>query len=404
MPYPLSLTSDRTRCAARPALRLTWLALCVCLFALCAPLTWAQTAPTLDVGSKIHVTVAGEADVSGDFTVDTSGDISLLYINQVHVAGLTTAQAADKLASKDELGKYYRNPQVVVTLLSAGGITVEVTGAVTTQGARLVRSDTHLNDVMQLAEPALDADLTKVQITHGIPGATHTNETVDYLSFLNSQTAAGNPALHDGDVIFVPRKENVQILVTVRGEVAKPGRISVASKATAYDAIQAAGGLLADADHKGIVLQHANTTDQSPIDYDTAIQQQDNAQANPVLLDGDIVIVKAAVTANVYTITGAVRQPGEYSLTTPNVTLADAIGKAGGLSDRPKMKELTIIRTPPGGRAQTIKLNASDTQVQGNTLVLPGDNINIPQGSPASHIDPLSVIGTVISLILIFHH
>ena len=113
-------------------------------------------------------------------------------------------------------------------------------------------------------------------------------------------------------------------------------------------------------------------------------------------------IVKAAATSNVYTITGAVRQPGEYALTTPNFTLADALGKAGGLSDRPKLKELTIIRTPPGGRAQTIKLDASDTQVQGNTLVQPGDNINIPQGSPGTRYDPLTIVGVLVSVFAIF--
>lgn len=407
--HPFPLTADRASRIGQfvfpqSVIQRTWLVLCCCLLVLCAHAGRAQAAQTLDVGSKVHVTVAGEPDVSGDYTVDQTGNISLLYVNQVHVGGLTTAQAATKLASKEYLGKYYRNPQVVVTLLSAGGITVEVTGAVASQGAHLVRSDTRLNDVMQQAGPALDADLTKVQITHGIPGAAHTTDTVDYLSFLNNQTVMGNPALADGDVIFVPRKDNVQILVTVRGEVAKPGRISVPSKTTVYDAIQTAGGLLQDADRRGVVLQHANTTDQIPIDYDTAIRQQDNAQANPVLLDGDIVIVKAAATSNVYTITGAVRQPGEYPLTTPNFTLADAIGKAGGLGDRPKMKELTIIRTPPNGRAQTIKLDASDTQIQGNTLVQPGDNINIPQGSPGTHYDPLSILGVLVSIFAVFGH
>ncbi len=400
--YPFCLSAGRTDNAGQSELRKVWLALCCLLVLMCARVTWAQASQTLDVGSKVHVTVAGEPDVSGDYTVDQTGNISLLYVNQVHVGGLTTAQAAARLASNDYLGKYYRNPQVVVTLVSAGGITVEVTGAVATQGAHLVRSDTRLNDVMQQAGPALDADLTKVQITHGIPGGSHTTDAVDYLSFLNTQAATGNPALADGDVIFVPRKDSVQILVSVRGEVAKPGRISVPGKTTVYDAIQAAGGLLQDADRAGVVLQHANTTDHIPINYDTAIRQQDNVQANPVLLDGDIVIVTAAATSNVYTITGAVRQPGEQSLTTPNFTLADAIGKAGGLSDRPKLKDMTIIRTPPGGRAQVIKLDASDPTIRGNTLVQPGDNINIPQGSPGTRYDPLTIVGALVGIISIF--
>lgn len=379
---------------------LRWL-LCALSLLMAVPL-FAQ-APPLEPGSTVHVTVAGEPDLSANYTIDPAGNISMLYVNQVHIGGLTTDDAAKKLASKDYLGKYYRNPQVVVTLISTGGIAVEVTGAVATQGTHgPLRADSHLNDVLQQSGPALDADLTKVQITHGLPGGKHTTDMVDYLSFLNSQDAAGNPLLHDGDVIFVPRKENVQILVSVRGEVAKPGRLSIAPSATVYDALQAAGGLLTDADRKGIVIQHANTTDQIPFNFEAASHAQNDAKINPVLLDGDSIIVKAAETSNVYTITGAVRQPGEYPLTTPNFTLADALGKAGGLGDRPKLKDLTIIRTSASGHADTLKLDASDPQVQGNTLVMPGDNINIPQGSPGTHYDPLTVIGVLVSIFAIF--
>ena len=364
----------------------------------------APAAQTLDAGARIHITVAGEPDVSSDYTLDSAGNVTLLYVNQVHLAGLTPGAAADKLASKDYLGKFYRNPQVVVTELGAGGITVEVDGAVTAQGPRLVRTDSRLNDVMQVAGPALDADLAGVKITHGAPGAgPHTTtDTVNYLAFLNSQDVTGNPALHDNDVIYVPRKANVAILIVVRGEVAKPGRLTVPAATTVADAIQAAGGLTPNADRSAVAIQHANTTQQIPINYDTALHTPTDTTANPVLLDGDIVIVKTSATPNVYTITGAVRQPGEYDLTQPNFSLAQAIGKAAGLSDRPKLKEITITRTPPGGRVQTIKLDASDPNVQASTLVQPGDNINIPQGSPGTRYDPLTIIGAIVSIVAIF--
>lgn len=363
----------------------------------------AQEAQTLDAGAKIHVTVAGEPDVSGDYTIDTAGNIQMLYVNQVKVGGLTTAQAATKLASKQYLGKYYKNPQVVVTLLNAGGITVEVTGAVTSQGPRQVRTDTRLNDVLQQAGPTLDAQLDKVQVTHGGPGQDHPQDTVNYLAFLNSQDAAGNPVLQNNDVIYVPRKESVQIQVTVRGEVAKPIiRASVPSKTTVYDAIQAAGGLTTNADRTGIVVQHANTTEQIAFDYNAALREPDSAAVNPQLLDGDIVIVRAAATANVYNITGAVRQPGEYDLTRPNFTLADAIGKAGGLGDRPKLKEVQITRAPVGARVQTIKRDFTDPTQQANFIVQPGDTITIPQGAPGHTYDPLTIVGVLVTIFSVF--
>lgn len=362
-----------------------------------------QIAPgsVIDAGAKIHITVAGEPDLSNDYTVDNAGNVTLLYVNQVHLGGLTPPQASQALARA--LSKYYRSPQVVVTQISAGGIAVELTGAISGQGTRVVRSDSRLNDVLQQAGPGLDADLAKVQVTHGQTGQTHTTDTVNYLSFLNTQDFAGNPLLRNGDVVYVPRRDAVPILVVVRGEVAKPGREQVPAKSTVYDALQAAGGLVQDANRQGIYLQHANTAQQSLLNYDSVLRNQTDPAINPQLLDGDIVVVKAANVPNVYTITGAVRNPSQYALNTPNFTLADAIGQAGGLGDRPKLKEITIIRKPGNGRVQTVKLNATDPTVQGNTIIQPGDNINIPQGTPGTKIDPLTGIGILISIFGILH-
>ena len=394
-----SLVSSR---AARPPFLALLLALLTMLCALCllAPVR-AQTEQTLDAGAKIHVTLAGDTDnISSDYTVDSAGNITLLYAGAVHVKGQTPPQAAQTV--RKALAKYYRDPQVVVTLLSAGGISIEVTGALATQGQKTVRPDAHLNDVLQQAGPGLDADLSAVQITHGRADQAHTQDTVDYLSFLNTQAAAGNPLLRDGDVIYVPRKNAVAIQVNVRGEVAKPGRLSVPSNTTLYDAITAAGGLTQIASRRAIALQHANTSEQTVYDFDTVSRQQEMPTANPILLDGDSVIVKAADVPNVFSITGAVRNPAEYPLTAASFTLADAIGKAGGLADRPKLKEVTITRTPPGGKAQVVKLDASDPNVQGNTLLQPGDNVFIPQGSPGVRYDPLTVIGIIVGIASVF--
>lgn len=358
---------------------------------------------TLNSGAHIHVTVAGAPDVSGDYAIDAAGNIQMLYVNQVHLGGLTTAQAATLLASKDCLGKYYRIPQVVVTLISIGGISAEVTGAVANQGPHVMRPDSTLNEFLQQAGPAVDADLTRVQVTHGLPGAPHTTDTVNYLSFLNNGSLAGNPTLKDGDVIFVPRKEDVQIMVNLRGEVAKPGRASVAAKTTVYDAIQAAGGLLPDADRSGIVLERSSTGDQVPFDYEASTKAPGDPKVNPILMDGDTVVVKAADISNIYTITGAVLKPGEYPLDTKHFTLADAIGKAGGTAERPKLKDLTIFRKEADGHSKVIALDASNLAVQGNTELQPGDIITIPQAGEKRHYDPLQTLGALGGIFSLFH-
>lgn len=279
-------------------------------------------------------------------------------------------------------------------------ITVTVTGAVSAPGSRSVRSDAHLNDVLQMASPSLDADLSSIVVTHGGLNS----ETIDYLAFLNGKPGSVNPQLQDGDQIVVNHKLSATIEVSVRGQVTQPGRLTLPAKSTFVDAIKAAQGLTSEADRKGVAIQHAGDAAQVPVNYEAAFQDPANPTSNPVLNDGDIVIVRSVDKPNVYTIGGAVQHPGEYPLPDQPVTLADAIGKAGGPADHAKLNDTTIVRSGPGGKVTVLKLKAGDPAVQGGTIVLAGDNVTIPQGSPPQRMDPLQVIGIVVSLVAVFAH
>ena len=157
----------------------------------------------------------------------------------------------------------------------------------------------------------------------------------------------------------------------------------------------------------GIVIKHFGTTETIPFQYAQAGQNPTDAALNPLLLDGDTIIVPAAPVLATYTLTGAgIRNPAEYPL--PNgvpISLAAAIGKAGGLSDRAKINEVQIIRSnPKTGASQTIKLDAKDPSVQGRTLIQPGDNITINQGGAPSRVDPLQALGILIAVFSVLHH
>jgi protein involved in polysaccharide export with SLBB domain len=286
----------------------------------------------------------------------------------------------------------------------AAKITVTVSGAVAAPGSRTVSSGARLGDVLPLASPSLDADLSAVEITHAAPGNAAPAETIDYLAFLNDKQPAGNPLLRDGDRIEVPHKQSATIEVSVRGQVTQPGRMTLPAKSTFVDAIRAAKGLTSQADQKSVFIEHAGDLAQIPVNYDAAFQDPANAAANPVLNDGDIIIVRSVALPSVYTIGGAVLHPGEYPLPDQPITLADAIGKAGGPADHAKLNDTTIVRALPGGKVKVLKLKAGDPAVQGATIILAGDNVTIPQGAPAQRMDPLQVIGLAISLVAIFAH
>ena len=383
------------------------LLLSVTLFARMAA---AQTAGVIDANAKLHIVVANEAQLTGDYTVDNAGNITLLYINQVHVQGLTPAQAAAAIRGQAAggagqpatgLSKFYVSPQVVVSIAETGGIGVDVTGLVSAPRHYTLPSSARLNDVLVQAVPALNSNLSKVVITRG---DTKTQETVNYRAYLDNKTESGNPRLRNGDSVSVSSSEPLPIFVNVQGQVAKPGRFQVPATTTAYAALQDAGGPTIAANMTGVVLKHFGMTDTVPINVTAAGQNPADPTLNPVLIDGDTIIVPEAPITSTYTITGpGVRNPAEYALMNGvPITLASAIGKAGGLSDRAQIKAIQIIRVDPKTKAsQTVKLDATNPSVQGSYLVQPGDNISIGQGSPPSRIDPFQIIGIIIAVISI---
>ena len=387
--HPVGARRDRTRAG------LTWALALLCLCVLTLRPASAAPADRLDINATIHVTVAGEPDVSGDYLVDSQGNITMLYVNEVHVGGLTIEQTRKEITK--ELSKFIKNPQVLVRLVSPGGIIVDIHGAVITQGERVVRSDTRLDDFLQAAGTTLDADLTQIKIVHGRPNQAHTTDTINYLAYLNDKDAAGNPLLHDSDVISVPKK-NIPIQINVRGQVIHPGRSDVAGTTTVYDALQAAGGLTESADRKNIYVEHANSTDKVPFDYQAASEKPGNTDVNPILIDGDTIIIDALPAPSVYTITGGVVRPSEYPLTM-RTSLADALGKAGGAQEYAHLNETQIIRTDQvTGKAQVLKIKAQDPNVQASTFIQPGDNISIPPGQPKQKIDALTLLSIAVSI------
>jgi polysaccharide export outer membrane protein len=77
------------------------------------PLTQANEPYLLDSGDKLRVTVFGQTDLSGEFTVDGGGNIAIPLIPPVAARGLTTNELQASIA--DALGKtLLRNPNVSV--------------------------------------------------------------------------------------------------------------------------------------------------------------------------------------------------------------------------------------------------------------------------------------------------
>ncbi len=76
-----------------------------------ASLAGPGSAYMLGTGDKLRVTVYGEPDLSGEFEVDSSGDVRLPLIGQVRAAGMSVHDFEQRVTAKLAAG-YLRSPQV----------------------------------------------------------------------------------------------------------------------------------------------------------------------------------------------------------------------------------------------------------------------------------------------------
>ena len=82
---------------------------------------------------KLSIIVTDEAELTGKYRVDTDGTISMPYLGRVPVAGLTLADAQDKITAMLKAG-YIRNPQVRIEVDQFKARSVFVSGEVRTPG------------------------------------------------------------------------------------------------------------------------------------------------------------------------------------------------------------------------------------------------------------------------------
>ncbi len=70
---------------------------------------------TLGAGDKVAVKVAGEDDLTGEYVIDPSGNISMPYVSSLQVAGKTPREIEKAIVARLKNG-YLRDPKVAVQI------------------------------------------------------------------------------------------------------------------------------------------------------------------------------------------------------------------------------------------------------------------------------------------------
>ena len=139
-------------------------------------------------------------DLSGDFEVDLTGQISMPLIGNVAATSLTTAQLDDQLTQK--LGaKYLEHPDVSVGVKSSTSRTVTVDGAVNKAGGFAINGPMTLMQAVAAAGGASpEANTHRVAVFRQIDGKRQA-AAFDLASIRRGQ--AEDPPVYAGDIVII---------------------------------------------------------------------------------------------------------------------------------------------------------------------------------------------------------
>jgi len=148
----------------------------------------------------VSIKVFKMPDLSGDYEVDLTGQVSMPLIGNVPAAELTTAQLDQRVTER--LGeKYLENPDVSVSIKRSTARVVTVDGAVRESGSFPVAGPMTLIQAVALAKgPTEEANPRRVAVFRTIQGQRQA-AAFDLTSIRRGQ--APDPQIYPGDIIVV---------------------------------------------------------------------------------------------------------------------------------------------------------------------------------------------------------
>ena len=196
----------------------------------------------------LTITVWGQPELSGKFSIDADGTLTFPLVGRVKAAGLLPREIEEALQKRLADG-YLKNPQLSVTAERSDTQTINVMGEVKQAGSFPATRGMSLIEALARAGSTTDMAGGTVLITRPqvrIPSDTAVEAREDApevlrvnLKALQSGAAGTNLQLRGGETVFVPRAETVYVI----GAVKTPGTYPIREQTTVLQAIALAGGL-----------------------------------------------------------------------------------------------------------------------------------------------------------------
>ncbi|GAC1515867.1 MAG: hypothetical protein NVS1B4_08150 [Gemmatimonadaceae bacterium] len=170
--------------------------------------TLARSVGALRPGDVLKIAVYRDKEISGDYLIDSRGNLQMPGVGVIAAAGLDPAQVTDRIR-QGLMKRGFESPEIAVQPL----VRVSVLGEVRTPALLPVEPGTNLIRLLSIAGgPTERADLGRVRVIRD--GRVY---EVDVGSGLGG-SAAGRVVLFSNDVVVVPRRsgwtqENLSLIL-----------------------------------------------------------------------------------------------------------------------------------------------------------------------------------------------
>jgi polysaccharide export outer membrane protein len=307
----------------------------------------------IGIGDEFGVSVFGSSFYNEVLKVDSRGAINPNQMGPIFVKGLTFEKA--KALVKSKMNQYFdlSNNKIEVTLAYSRNITVNIIGEVLRPGSyNLPAINSAFNALILAGGPSDIGTLREIQIRRD----GKTIKTLDVYQFLNNPKSNMDFYLQDNDYIVVGATKKV---VTILGEVQKPGSFELLEKEKIVDLIQYAAGFKSTA-YKSKIKVKRNLPKEVvflEVNMDSLLKFKKDFE----LFSGDTLLVSPTVNDvfNKVMIKGGVNFPGNYSFKKGD-RISDLLINAGGLKFDANLQVAFIVRKGPDLYKQYLHVNLEE--------------------------------------------
>ena len=275
----------------------------------------------LSAGDEVSINIWGASQQTIDATLSADGYVVVEGIGPVRLAGHTLESAKRML--KQELGQYFSDCNIDLSLVQARSVQVQVMGEVTTPGTYTLSGlSTALNALYMAGGISKIGTLRNIEIYR----AGKLLASLDVYAYLFNGEAEGSVCLEDNDLIIVGAYD---CLVQVKGNVKRPMWYEMKPTETVADLLRYAGSFSGNAMRKQVRLTRKAGEEYSIHTVDEA------TMASFLVADEDLVQVDSirARFNNRIEVRGAVKYAGQYELGDRIKTVKDLLLAAEGLSE-----------------------------------------------------------------------